>query len=179
MGEAKRKSENARLGLIEELDKWLFPATDWERLAVKEILATPSAHVTRLPADQLARMNMKAQQCHVNASEYARLDPEKKTEHLIGWWVQPERLVLHSVVRREGTLICLTPTSFGHGSSLKFIHDGKIEVREDGNRRPLLRDGVNIGPGLRIEPEALIAKYSSWKARLEAGEDPNAVLIDW
>lgn len=178
MGEAKRKLENIRKALLGELEKWSFPATEWERNAIKEILAMTSSSVTPFSHAQMLSMNMKPQQCHVNASEYARLDPEKKTEHLIGWWVQSERLILHSVVRRDGRLNCLTPSAFGHDESFQFIHDPRIEVQDEGVRKFMLRDGTRIGPGLRMDPETLMAKYASWKSRLLAGESPDKV-VEW
>jgi hypothetical protein len=70
-------------------------------------------------------MRMKPQECHQNCFSYVRLDPEKKSRVVSGWWVRGDVYSFHSVVERDGRMICITPYVIEE-CQVEFIPDDKI-----------------------------------------------------
>ncbi|NCM95856.1 MAG: hypothetical protein GW948_00615 [Rhodobacterales bacterium] len=172
MGEAKRKLETVRAEFLAELEKWSFPATDWEWATVEEIRRLPVIKVHRVTDEDLAWMRMPARQCHVNARFMERKDPEGRSKQITGWWLQDGNYVLHSIVNQRGKLICVTPAPLQPENPFDFIPDPKIEWREEGDFLEAYRDRVKIGPGVRSNPTNVIAELDVIRQRLLSGMNP-------
>lgn len=176
MGAAKRKREELRKALLEEMDKWSFPSTEWETRTVEEIRKLPVVKVRRYPDDTLAWMRMPPRQCHANARFMQENDPERRARQVTGWWVQEGDYLLHSVVARDGEYLCVTPAPLHQDDLFDFIPDPKIEWREEGDHRVAYRDDVEIGPGVRSDPVGTLAKIEEMRARLLSGMNPYEVV---
>lgn len=109
MGAAKQKRDVLRQLVLKFIDRWDFPLSEAEALAVKEIKTLREIRVRRYPADALAYMRMKPNECHANALFMMDEDPEGKCKQISGYWPQSGNYVLHSVVEREGEVFCVTP----------------------------------------------------------------------
>ena len=149
----------------------MFPEEPWETLLVREIIQLPANLVVRPPRAQLDWARMKQNECHANASWYADNDPEGLSRMVSGWWIQWPNLVFHSVVEREGQLICVTPTPFDEGE-FGFIPDDAVVWSDDGRTKTAHRDGHEIGFGLRAFPSVTIAQCELVESRLRAGIHP-------
>jgi hypothetical protein len=172
LGEAKVKRERLRATLLDECDRWSAPPSADEDAAREAVAALPVVKVRRLPADQIAYMRMPGRECHANCAWYAENDPERKTEHVIGWWIQPGADVLHSVIKRDGGYFCLTPQLAGTPEVFDFVPDPEIEAREEGEYRAFYRNGFRCVPGIRFDPAETI-RYMEWmREKLLAGVNP-------
>lgn len=179
MGEAKRKLETVRAEFLAELDKWSFPATDWELATVEEIKRLPVIKVWRASDRKLKWARMPAQQCHANACFIEEQDPDGRSKQITGWWLQDGDYVLHSIVNQHGNYICVTPAPLQPENPFDFIPDPKIEWRIEGDYRVAYRDGVKIGPGVRSNPAKTLAKLNVTRQRLLSGMNPyEAVRCD-
>jgi len=176
MGEAKRKLEAVRAELLAELDKWSFPATDWELNTVAEIKLLPVVKVHRGSDEELTWMRMKPRQCHANAHFMEEHDPERRSRRITGWWPQDGNYVLHSIVDQHGQLFCVTPAPFHRENPFDFIPDPKIEWREDGDHFTAYRDGMPVGPGVRSDPVKATADTAELRARLLSGMNPYSAM---
>lgn len=172
MGEAKRNLERVRQSFLAEIDKWAFPATDWEARTVEELKSMPRTKVIRYPDDALEYMRMPPRECHVNARFMQDNDPEGRLRQVTGWWLQDDNYVLHSVVDQYGRLVCVTPAPLHPENSFDFIPDPKIEWRDEDDYREAYREGVCIGPGLRSNPEKTLAQLAVIRTRLISGMNP-------
>lgn len=172
MGEAKRRMEQIRASYLEELKRWQFPETEWEKRTIEEIRKLPVVVVTRYPDDTLAYMRMLPRQCHVNARFMQDNDPDGRLKQVTGWWIQDEQYVLHSVVDQYGQYVCVTPSPLHRESTFAFIPDAKIEWRDDGDYRTAYRDGIEIGPGVRANPAKVLAELEAIERRLRSGMNP-------
>ena len=170
MGE--QQLDEGQVAYLRELENWLFPITEWEVQTVAEISALPTVRVTRCPDDLLEHMQMTPRLCHANARFMQENDPDKRLKQVTGWWLQDGQYLLHSVVDRYGTLVCVTPVPLHDERTFDFIPDAKIEWRDEGNHRNAYRDGVEIGPGVRSNPEETIKELKGLKDRILAGENP-------
>lgn len=173
MGE--QKLDEGQLAYLRELENWLFPITEWEVKTVAEISTLPMMRVTRAPDHILEHMRMTPRLCHENSRLLQENDPEQRVRQVTGWWLQDGQYLLHSVVDRYGTLICVTPAPLHDEQTFDFIPDAKIEWRDEGNYRNAYRDGVEIGPGVRANPEETIKELKGLKDRILAGEKPYCV----
>jgi len=171
MGEAKRKREALRRLLLEKGSEWDFPPSDWEVALCSELESQIVLIVPRATAEQLSWARMKANECHGNARWYADNDPEKKARMITGWWVQEPNYVLHSIVERDGQLTCITPSPF-ETTELPFIPDPKISWRVEGEVYHAVRDGRDIGPGIRKFPAFTVAVNAIIRERLSSGANP-------
>lgn len=176
MGEAKRNLERVRQSFLAEIDKWAFPATDWEAQTVEELKSMPIRKAIRYPSDALEYMRMMPRQCHVNARFMQDNDPEGRLRQVTGWWLQDANYVLHSVVDQYGQLVCVTPAPPNPENSFDFIPDPKIEWRDEGDHREAYREGSRIGPGLRSDPEKTLALLEVIRMRLLSGMNPYRAL---
>lgn len=172
MGEAKRNMEKLRASFLAELDNWSFPPTDWEARTVVEIQKLPVVMVRRYPDDALKYMRMPPRECHKNARFMQDNDPDGRLRQVSGWWFQNGNYVLHSVVDQYGDLVCVTPAPLHRENPFPFIPDAKIEWRDEGDYRVPYRDGVEIGPGVRADPEMTLTELAKVRARLESGMNP-------
>lgn len=179
MGEAKRKREHLRAFMLVQMEKWLFPPSEWEREMARELAERPVVQVQRWPPHVLEDSGMPANHCHANTRWYADNDPEKKARQVTGWWKQEGAYVLHSIVERDGKLACITPTPYGD-DELAFIPDPQIEWRanEADGVMEAFRDGVLIEVGVRVDPEGMIAQLEKDRAELIAAKNPYDVLLD-
>jgi hypothetical protein len=116
-------------------------------------------------------LDMRANECHGNARWYANNDPSGNARSVTGWWVQWPNFVLHSVIKMNDQLICITPTPLKE-ADLKFIPDPKISWIEDEEGYSAVRDGQIIGPGDRILPALTKAQNAIVRGRMLAGADP-------
>lgn len=171
MGQAKVRREALRQKMLEDGKKWDFPPSAWEAAICAELRNQIARIVPLAPADQLASMGTRANECHTNARWYAKNDPTGKIRFVTGWWVQWPNFVLHSVIEQDGQLICITPNSFGE-ARLPFIADPKISWVEDGKVYSAIRDGQVIGVGVRAFPAFTIAQTKIVSELLIAGVNP-------
>jgi hypothetical protein len=160
--------------LLDEVERWSFPITNWELATVKAIARLPSITVQRVDAVRLEWMRMKPRQCHGNARFMQENDPEGRTRQIVGWWTQNGNHVLHSIVRHRGQYLCFTPVdeALVPERTFRFRPDPKIEIRVEGDRRTFYRDGVQIGPGVRQDPAKTLAYGEMVRQRLLSGMDP-------
>lgn len=173
MGEAKRKSEAMRAAMLIECDQWSKPPSDTEKQALDELLAMPSVKAVRATAQNIQMMGMNPKDCHENCTWYATNDPSGEWEHVFGWWIQPNALVLHSVIRRGDDYVCITPqVDRAVGAMFTFIPDAAITPEQNGDHFLLLRNGQNHHPGLRLDPTATIEYMEKVKVRLNSGMHP-------
>jgi hypothetical protein len=172
LGEAKKKREIMRQAILEGLDEWSFPVSQWEKRSVAEIQSLPRVKVNRYPDEVLSYMRMPARRCHENAHFMQNNDPEGKIKHIVGWWVQGEDFVLHSVVLQGDQYVCVTPAPLESENTFEFVPDEKIEWRDEGNVRTAYRDGVAIGKGLRADPEKTLAELDEIRGQILSGADP-------
>jgi hypothetical protein len=178
VGEAKRNRELARKAFLAEIENWTFEPTDWEIRTVEEIRSLPVISVQRYSPEQLRSMRMKPRECHNNAGFMETHDPEKKTKHVIGWSILGDFYVIHSVILRDGSYLCVTPTGPSSPDNFPFVPDPKIEWREEGGFRIFYRDNEKIGRGVRAYPAKAIDELTALKERLLSGKNPfDAVKI--
>ncbi len=179
MGEAKRRRADLRDSFLQDLDRWSFPATEWERALALELGRLALLRVPRAPDWWLRQTRMVPQECHANAGFLAAGGPDY--EHVTGWWPQDGDFVLHSVVRHRGRLLCVTPlhsAGWRAPAHVDFIPDPRIEWRREGAANVAYRDGVAIGPGVRTDPAETMRKAALVRGRLMAGVHPfQAVLL--
>jgi hypothetical protein len=157
--------------MLEDSKKWNFPPSPWEAAICAELRNQIPQAVPVAPADQLALMGMRANECHANARWYAKNDPAGKIRFITGWWVQWPNFVLHSVIEQDGQLICITPNAFGE-TAIQFIADPTIGWVEDGEVYSAIRDGRVIGVGVRAVPEFTVAQTKLVCELLVAGVNP-------
>jgi hypothetical protein len=172
MGEAERHREALRREILELGGEWDFPASSWEEALCAELKASDAVIVTRVPSELLAWMRMRANRCHDNVRWYAENDPSGKSRAVVGWWVQWPIFILHSVVETEGQMFCVTPSSL-RDAEFSFIPDPKINIQKVGDIYSVVRDGHEIGPGVRLHPDFTMAQNRIIRERLLAGADPD------
>lgn len=152
--------------------RWIFPASEWEAQVVHDIQKLSEYRIVRASPDQLAWARMPAQHCHANARWYQNNDPEKLTKHVTGWWRQDDVYILHSVIERDGTMICITPSPLDADSKLAFIPDSALSWTDDGVSRICMRNGQEVNYGVRANPEAVIRNSKIMITKLNSGGDP-------
>jgi hypothetical protein len=172
MGEAKRREQKLKAALLAECDRWDRPGTDWERLLVEELRELEFVKAQRAPADQLEWGRMQIRECHANAIFYTGNDPSRETKHVLGWWIQGDIFVLHSIIESGGQFICITPQERGVPDIFPFIPDPKIEARAEGDLLHYYRNGQAIDAGLRTDPDAHRAAMILMRKRLLSGMKP-------
>lgn len=179
MGAAKRNAALMRERLLEDVERFLHPATDDEAMIVSEIKKLPVHQVFRCDDDVIQRMRMKPKECHQNCVSYADLDPEKKSKVVTGWMVHPRIYMLHSVIERDGKLVCITPVLFGDVNPFQFIPDSELKITvTDDNRRRFTRSGIEVTYGVRQDPDFVIKINTFVKERLLAGASPRDVIAE-
>ena len=109
MGEAKARLAELRTRMIVELERWMTPTSAEEDRLNDAIRALTFYKIQRVPDDQLTYMKMEPQQCHLNASAYAKLDPTGESQHVSGWWKRGGIFFFHSVILTRTRLSCVTP----------------------------------------------------------------------
>jgi hypothetical protein len=171
MREKKQDRAALRRTILQKSIEWNFPPSDWEAKLCAEIEKRPIVWVPRAPPEQLAWARMKVNACHTNVRWYAENDPEKKSRVVTGWWVQDPNYVLHSVVERDGQLICITPSHSGE-TKIPFIPDSEIEWTVRAKVYCAFRNGREIGPGIRKFPALTMALISIICKRLRSGGNP-------
>ena len=176
MGEAKRKLEAMRASMLENIERWSFPPSDWEKAVVASISQLTVVMVERASDDQLAWARMKPQECHANARFMEENCPDGRTRQILGWWFQQGQYVLHSVIRQGDTMICVTPSPYNTENPFQFIPDDEIEVRKEGDQYVFYRNEQPIGPGVRGDPETALRKGATLRKRLKSGINPYEVM---
>lgn len=181
MGEAKRlkaqRTAELRAAMRVELGRLAASASAEEANLLDTIEALDFYKVERAPDDVLAYCRMKPQQCHVNAGEYARLDPRQQTRHISGWWKRGDIFYFHSVILTETRLFCVTPHP--DKRPLTFAPDYDIVWRERDDRHVADRLGVDPPYLVRRDPEQVIANAKTALAELDAGVDPYSIKVDF
>lgn len=177
MGQAKFRREALRQLLLAEGKKWEFPESPWEADLCAELIGQKeyAVVVTRASRDQLAWARMPANECHANVRWYVENDPSKKAQAVVGWCVQWPSFVLHSVIRVDGNLICITPSHYTETEFL-FLPDPKISWITDGHHYSAIRNGQKIGPGVRVFPSFSMAQAKIVEGRLLSGIDPRKAV---
>lgn len=173
MGEAKQKLEQKRAEFLKVIEGWIKPPTEEEAQIAKALSNLNVVVVPRAPAEQIAYMRMKPRECHLNCQFYAKNDPEKKSKMVFGWTIDSGVFVLHSVIKREGSMFCITPTELSD-TKIKFIPDNELaaEITAEG-KYEFYRSGIKIeGYGIRPDPEETIAFGNVMKRRLQSGMNP-------
>jgi len=176
MGEAKRRREAQRKLFLAECDLWGQEPTQEEVTLLAQIGQMKKHTIQRVPPEQLAYMRMLPQECHQNCFSYVRLDPNKESRMLSGWWYVDDGYVAHSVVQNDTGMFCITP-HFNLVDTIEFIPDSQITWHEgpDGRATPL-RNGQPIPKVLRTNPRKRIAQVAILRQRLLSGMDPMKAL---
>lgn len=181
MGEAKRRRAHAESEAREllrlEVEKWDRPASQWEADLVADVEGLPRVTVHRATDAQIALMKMEPKECHVNVGSYVDMDPTGDTRMVTGWWKLGDRYLHHSVVgRADGVFFCITPMMSDFRGDMEFIPDDKIEWREVGDARHGYRNGREIGPGLRADPERARRVNAVVREALAAGKPVDEIM---
>lgn len=172
MGEARRKKEKLVADTLAWLDRWDFAPTDDEARLAASISELELLHVRRYPAEVLAKMRMPPNQCHANARFMVENDPEGRCEQVTGWCPQMGNYVLHSVVRRDGEMFCVTPYPVYTSDTFEFIPDPDIEWVEEDGVREAYRNGYRIEYGIRPDPSETMRINEVVRRRIKAGVHP-------
>ena len=162
--------------MLEKSKEWDFPPSPWEVGVCAELRESDVVVVPRVTSTQLAWMHMPTNQCHANVRWYVENDPEKQSLAVTGWWVQWPNFVLHSVVEVAGKVFCITPSPF-EDTEIPVIPDPKISWSEGGKVYSAIRNGREIGPGVRVFPAFTMAQSAIVRERLLAGCDPLKAAI--
>ena len=169
--------EAMRSAILAQIDRWAFAPSAWESATVRAVSKLPTTLVQRLPTDQLFSIGMQPNECHDNAWFQQENDPEGESQFVVGWIDGGEgRYALHSVCEAQGILFCVTPTPHLAATPFKFIRDDQIQVSFDDESFSFTRDGGEIGVGIRMHPQKVIAECQVIKDRLQSGEDPYLVM---
>lgn len=177
MGEAKRREAVLRQQLLDALDSWSFPATQWEADTVTALEGLPIVIVERVAPSDLAYMRMPKAKCHANCQWYEANDPSGNFKAVTGWLVDPDgNYVLHSVVSDGTQYSCITPPIADNRAYFDFIPDSNITWIE--NKNGMLRAtiyGHMIGPGVRKNPAKTISEADIMNKKLLSGTHPMKV----
>lgn len=172
MGQAKRRKGALKEQLLLHADWWTFAPTDWEGILVRQLLDLPAFVIPRMDEKDLAAMKMAPNQCHANVRWYERNDPTGQSRAISGWWVRQCDFVLHSVLTNGTDYFCITPGEPGE-REIVFIPDPDIVWAESGGNCAALRNGQEIGVGVRRFPALTIAMQEMVRYRLCIGMDPD------
>jgi hypothetical protein len=172
MGEARVKLDRLRNAFIEGAERWMFDKSRWEEDAVAEILSFPVEVAHRQDPALLRKLGLPERDCHTNAERYAGARANPLVRPVLGWWRQPNVLLLHSVIEMDGRLVCVTPSDVDPSPTFAFVRDSKLAWDEGRSDRFCRRDGRRIGPGLRIDPDQVMADTALILARLRSGMNP-------
>ncbi|MBL8552197.1 MAG: hypothetical protein JNJ73_19570 [Hyphomonadaceae bacterium] len=155
--------------LLSDAWAWDFPASDWERDVVAELLDLPIYDIPRLPADEVARMGMLPNACHANVRRCVESNPGMAIA--TGWVIERPDFMLHSVLQTgDRQFICVTPSAAGETGFVPFMPDAKISWAVRGQEYAPVRNGRMIeGPGVRQHPAFTIAKFKIIRERLGRG----------
>lgn len=171
MGQAKVRRAQMLREHLDRLSEWDFPPSTWEADICRELADMPILTVPCAPQDQLAGMPMRINECHQNARRYAKNDPDGEVRAISGWWVVWPDYLLHSVVKIDRQLICITPKTLNE-TEIPFIPDSNISWVETGGVYSAIRNGQKIGPGVRAYPDFSLARIEITRSKLLAGIDP-------
>lgn len=171
MGEAGKREQERRRVIRRNCERWLFPASDAEAAAVREIDGLETFRVLKAPGALLSALGRREGQCHQNALWYARNDPEGRSRCVTGWMVDDENgaFILHSVVEQDGDLFCITPSTSGV-QAFAFRPDPDVQWLVEGEVCTFVRKGLALAVGLRRDPERTIAEASGVIERLDRGD---------
>jgi len=172
MGEAKVRMDRLRDTFTHSAERWMFARSLWEDRTVAEILSYPVEQAQRADPAMLRKLNLTARDCHDNAERYAAGRKDITVRAVLGWWRQANVLVLHSVVDIGGRLVCVTPSDVDPSPSFSFVRDKRLVWDADARGRFCRRAGQRIGPGLRIDPDQVIADTALILSRLRSGMNP-------
>lgn len=161
--------------MLEKLQEWDFPPTEWEVSVCNDLLNLVAVYVQRAPKDQLEQMGRRSNECHSNVRWYVKNDPEHLSKAVSGWILENSCFTLHSVIEQDGRLICIAPNFFSDDRFL-FVPDDKIEWIEDGDVFRAIRNGQSVGPGVRIHPQFTMAQSQMVRSRLLAGASPTEAM---
>jgi hypothetical protein len=179
MGEARRRKEQLRSIMMEELTTMAAAPSEQELQLAAELLLLPAAWAQRESPERLAWANMQPRQCHPNVAAYVRLDPNQRSIHRVGWWKQGAQFVLHSVVEIDGAFVCLTPQQPGVPDRFPFVLDPKITLSDDGGGIiGFRRDGQPFPKVVRANPAPVIQVAKLGLDRLASGMDPHSVWAE-
>ena len=176
MGETKRECEAMRAYLLEEIERWSFPLSDWEKAMIALISQLPVVMVMRASDEELKQMRMQPQECHTNAQFMEENSPDRRVRQILGWWIIQDRYVLHSVIQQDDTMICVTPSPYSTETPFQFIPDDEIKARREGNQCVFYRNEQLIGVGLRSDPETLLREGAILRKQLESGINPYEIM---
>lgn len=172
MGEARVRLGRLRDTFADTAARWMFARSAWEDRAVAELLARPADLAYRADPATLRNLGLPERDCHSNVERYAAARADAAARPVLGWWRQANVLVLHSVVEIRGRLICVTPTDIDPRPYFPFVRDPRLEWDSDDEERFCRLDGRRIGPGLRIDPDQVIADTALILSRLRSGMNP-------
>jgi hypothetical protein len=177
MGEAKKKNEQLIATIREEMSRWSAPYTAEERELVTDILTLEKFRIPRASSKQLQWMRMEPRLCHQNAIWMEANDPDREARAISGWMVMPGLLVLHSVVKQRGQLVCFTPFPPPSPDWLDFIPDQNLaRTLGDDGKYHFYRDGHRITYGLRSDPEFVRNVWEQTRQGLERGYSAQRIM---
>lgn len=176
MEEAKRRADELRAYLLWQADEWTFPPSEWEAQIIGELQTMQGYRIPRLPGTDMTELELQPNECHANARWCEQNDVRGGTKAIAGWWLQGMEFVLHSVVSYDGELCCVTPSSLGENEII-FYPDPLIEWGEQDGRFAAVRNGRNIGLGVRRFPAFTIAQHELVRMRLKIGMTPDQAMM--
>lgn len=172
MGQAKRRKQELKEHLLLQADWWTFSPSEWERALVDELLDMPAYPVPRMDEADMAAMKMAPNQCHANTRWYEKNDPNARSKAVSGWWMKNTDFVLHSVMKDGDQYFCVTPGDQGEDEII-FIPDPNIVWVERGANCAAIRNGEEVGVGVRRFPALTIGLFQMMRYRLFIGMDPD------
>lgn len=157
--------------IFRNVEEMAFEPSEWEAKTLLEVLALPRVTVTRPPENQLLAIGMRPNDCHANCAAQAANDPEGRSRHVWGWYINGSDLILHSVVDIGGDWYCLTPQTTSLPSRFQFIPDGQIEWQpsSDGMDLDAFRGGMPLPLTLRKYPQVHIQMRDEFMSLITAG----------
>jgi hypothetical protein len=148
--EARRRHEQLKAKILDEIADWTRPATAEEQHVAAEIAKLPTVMVRREPAERLAWARMKSGECHTNCLWYEENDPTRSFKAVAGWWKQPYGVyTFHSVIRNGNDYVCITPAP--GPNEFEFAPDPEItRVEEESGSGSFRRLGNEV-PKIRAK----------------------------
>ena len=178
MGEARKRREALKTRLLQEAERLSMAPSADESALIAELGALEVVRVYRQPRARLEKARMRPRLSHDNARWFETNDPDRSAKAVTGWRLTPGGLyILHSVVETGDVLTCVTPSGLeGDTDWFDFIRDPDIDVSLTGDRYRFVRKGVELGYGVRQDPEKVILAMAAVRRDLDAGIGPEAIL---
>lgn len=154
--------DKQRRVIIENIENGLASSRHHRQL-IQYLDTRKPIRVSPQPDEIIAYMRTEPNQCHLNCYLYERAAPKGYAKWVKGWIKGPGTYVLHSVIRANGELWCITPRPYDHNPSFLFIPDERLraEMRKDRKQALGFRRGkVTVPSILYHDPDCLEVKVT-------------------